>query len=66
MTPFPPFSLSGLCDVETISLLCEVEIFRYGLFLPQPLRWYLPLQSLALVGMFYAERTIAGKVYFPH
>jgi hypothetical protein len=64
-----PLSLSGLCNVETISLLRGVELSRcgrYSFFLPQPLRWYSPLQDLELVGMFYAGGTIAEKIDFPH
>ena len=33
----------------------------YGVFFPQPLRWYSPLEDLVLVGMCYALRIGAKK-----
>jgi hypothetical protein len=33
----------------------------YGVFFPQPLRWYSPLEDLALVGMCYALQ-LMGQV----
>jgi hypothetical protein len=37
----------------------------YGLFFPQPLRWYSPLEDLVLVGMCYALRLSARKTGRP-
>jgi hypothetical protein len=54
--------------VETLSLQRGFKRSRggqYGFLLPQPFRWYLALQDLELVGMFYAGRAIAGKFIFP-
>jgi hypothetical protein len=33
----------------------------YGVFFPQPLRWYSPLEDLVLVGICYALRLSAKK-----
>ena len=38
----------------------------YGVFFPQPLRWYSPFEDLVLVGMCYALRLAAQKVSAPH
>ena len=56
-----------LCDVETISLQRGIELSRcrhYSFFLLQPLRWYSALQDLELVGMFYADEPLPGKLIF--
>jgi hypothetical protein len=37
----------------------------YGVFFPQPLRWYSPLEDLVLVGMCYALRIGAKKGCMP-
>jgi hypothetical protein len=38
----------------------------YGVFFPQPLRWYSPLEDLILVGMCYALRLASQKASAPH
>ncbi|MBI5671863.1 MAG: hypothetical protein HZC50_01030 [Nitrospirae bacterium] len=58
-------TLNGLYAVGLI-----VTLFRglnlpncgcYGVFFPQPLRWYSPLEDLVLVGICYALRISAQK-----
>jgi hypothetical protein len=38
----------------------------YGVFFPQPLRWYSPLEDAVVVGMCYALRLSATKTQPPH
>lgn len=38
----------------------------YGVFYPQPLRWYSPLEDLAVVGMCYALWSSGSKTKAPH
>jgi hypothetical protein len=38
----------------------------YGVFFPQPLRWYSPLEDLAVVGMCYALWSSGRKTKSPH
>jgi hypothetical protein len=38
----------------------------YGVFFPRPLRWYSPLEDLALAGMCYALRISAKQTVGPH
>lgn len=67
--PQAGFLYLGYVDVETISLWRGFRRSRggqYDFLLPQPFRWYSALQDLELVGMFYAQRAIARKIYFPH
>lgn len=48
---------AGYAAWMTISLLRGLELSNcgcFGVFFPQPLRWYSPLEDLALVGMCYA------------
>jgi hypothetical protein len=33
----------------------------FGVFFPQPLRWYSPLEDLVLVGLCLALRRLAGE-----
>jgi hypothetical protein len=60
------FLYLGYVDVQTISLWRGFKRSRsgqYGFLLPKPFRWYSALQNLELVGMFYAQRAIAVKIY---
>ncbi len=53
----------------TLSLFRGLDLANcgcYGAFFPQPLRWYLPLEDLVLVGICYALQTSARKVTPPH
>jgi hypothetical protein len=53
----------------TISLLRVLELDNcgcYGVFFPQPLRWYSPLEDLVLVGMSYALIKFHGRPLAPH
>ena len=48
---------AGYAVWMTISLLRGLELSNcgcFGVFFPQPLRWYSPLEDLVLVGMCYA------------
>jgi uncharacterized membrane protein YphA (DoxX/SURF4 family) len=48
---------AGYAAWMTISLLRGLELSNcgcFGVFFPQPLRWYSPLEDLVLVGMCYA------------
>jgi hypothetical protein len=48
---------AGYAVWMTISLLRGLELTNcgcFGVFFPQPLRWYSPLEDLVLVGMCYA------------
>jgi len=48
---------AGYAAWMTISLLRGLELANcgcFGVFFPQPLRWYSPLEDLVLVGMCYA------------
>lgn len=48
---------AGYAVWMTISLLRGLELSNcgcFGMFFPQPLRWYSPLEDLVLVGMCYA------------
>lgn len=48
---------AGYAVWRTISLLRGLELSNcgcFGVFFPQPLRWYSPLEDLVLVGMCYA------------
>ena len=66
--PQAEFLYLGYVDVETISLRRGFKRSRsgqYGFLLPKPFHWYSALQDLELVGMFYAQCAIVGKIYFP-
>ena len=59
----------GYTLVMTLSLARGLDLANcgcYGVFFPQPLRWYSPLEDLVLVGMCYALRITARKVSVPH
>jgi len=48
----------------TVTLLRGIDLSNcgcYGVFFPQPLRWYSPLEDLVLVGMCYAVRVVVKK-----
>jgi hypothetical protein len=50
---------SGYAIWMMVSLLRGLDLPNcgcYGVFFPQPLRWYSPLEDLVLVGMCYALR----------
>ena len=52
----------------TLSLLRGLDLPNcgcYGVFFPQPLRWYSPLEDLVLVGMCYALWKSARKFVAP-
>ena len=61
--------LNGLCAVGLIlTLVRGLDLPNcgcYGVFFPQPLRWYSPLEDLVLVGMCYALRSGAKKAVRP-
>lgn len=63
-------ALNGLYAAGlTVTLLRGIDLPNcgcYGVFFPQPLRWYSPLEDLVLVGMCYALRQGARKNLFPH
>ena len=63
-------ALNGLYATGlTVTLLRGIDLPNcgcYGVFYPQPLRWYSPLEDLVLVGMCYALRRGAQKNLFPH
>jgi hypothetical protein len=53
----------------TLSLLRSLDLPNcgcYGVFFPQPLRWYSPLENAVVVGMCYALRLSVSKVQIPH
>jgi hypothetical protein len=63
------FLYAGYALVMTISLVRGLDLANcgcFGVFFPQPLRWYSPLEDLVLVGMCYALRITARKVSVPH
>jgi hypothetical protein len=60
---------AGYALVMALSLVRGLDLANcgcYGVFFPQPLRWYSPLEDLVLVGMCYALRITARKVSVPH
>ena len=60
---------AGYALLMTLSLVRGLDLANcgcYGVFFPQPLRWYSPLEDLVLVGMCYALRITARKVPVPH
>jgi len=60
---------AGYAVVMTLSLVRGLDLANcgcYGVFFPQPLRWYSPLEDLVLAGMCYALRITARKVSVPH
>jgi uncharacterized membrane protein YphA (DoxX/SURF4 family) len=55
---------AGYAVWMTVSLLRGLELANcgcLGVFLPQPLRWYSPLENLVLVGMSYGLWRLARK-----
>ncbi len=55
---------AGYAAWMTISLLRGLELSNcgcFGVFFPQPLRWYSPLEDLVLVGMCYALSRYAAE-----
>jgi hypothetical protein len=58
-------SLNGLYAIGLIvTLLRGLDLSNcgcYGVFFPQPLRWYSPLEDLVLVGICYALHIGAQK-----
>lgn len=66
---FLALTLNGLYAVGLIvTLVRGLDLPNcgcYGVFFPQPLRWYSPLEDLVLVGMCYALRIGAKKSCMP-
>ncbi|HEV8540163.1 MAG TPA: MauE/DoxX family redox-associated membrane protein [Nitrospiraceae bacterium] len=55
---------AGYAVWMTISLLRGLELANcgcFGVFFPQPLRWYSPLEDLVLVGMSYGLSKLEGS-----
>lgn len=53
---------AGYAVWMTVSLLRGLELANcgcFGVFIPQPLRWYSPLEDLALMGMAYTLQRLA-------
>ena len=60
---------AGYALLMTLSLVRGLDLINcgcYGVFFPQPLQWYSPLEDLVLVGMCYALWITARKVPVPH
>ncbi len=60
---------AGYAIWMTLSLVRGLNLANcgcYGVFYPQPLRWYSPLEDLILVGMCYALWKSARKVSASH
>ncbi|MEW6543919.1 MAG: MauE/DoxX family redox-associated membrane protein [Nitrospirota bacterium] len=54
---------AGYAVWMTVSLLRGLELANcgcFGVFFPQPLRWYSPLEDLVLVGMCWTLSRLAG------
>jgi uncharacterized membrane protein YphA (DoxX/SURF4 family) len=60
---------TGYAIWMTLSLVRGLDLANcgcYGVFFPQPLRWYSPLEDLVLVGMCYALWKSARKIPAHH
>jgi len=55
---------AGYAAWMTLSIARGLDLANcgcYGMYYPQPLRWYSPLKDLVLVGMCYALHKFARK-----
>jgi hypothetical protein len=53
----------------TIALVRDLDLPNcgcYGVFFPQPLRWYSPVEDIVVAGMCYALWRSASRIGMPH